>query len=297
MTGEASGHRNGGLDVVFGGSPEPPGGLIPLGWERVNGGFSMKEFSNLYQSKIDEAALLASVRSIWENSRVHAARTVNTAMVLANWLIGRQIVLAQQKGEDRASYGARLLANLSRGLRADFGSGFSVTGLQYMRAFFLAYPALVPVREEGNGMGSCPIESIRSQIQHAVRVELEEAMAWGPGKLHSSLSWIHYRALLKVARQDARDFYEISAIQNGWSGRALERQIESQLFFRLAKSRNLHKNDTVARFVLGKDSQQIFASRYQLHLPTEAELRTELERERDAIERARPARRRGRGSG
>jgi predicted nuclease of restriction endonuclease-like (RecB) superfamily len=237
---------------------------------------------------------------------------------------------------------------------------------------------------------------------------------WKPGILHPSLSWTHYRALLKVDRRDARDFYEIEAIRNGWSGRALERQIDRPLFFRLAKSRDkagvlalanegmrverpvdairdpyvlefldlpespqllesnleaallsklqdfllelgsgfafvgrqkritldgdhfypdlvfyhtrlkcfvvidlktaklthadlgqmqlyVHyfdlevaedgdnptlglilctdKNDSVARFVLGEDSQQIFASRYKLQLPTEAELVAELDRE------------------
>jgi hypothetical protein len=39
------------------------------------------------------------------------------------------------------------------------------------------------------------------------------------------------------------------------------------------------KNDSVAQFVLDADNQQIFASRYKLHLPSEAELRAELDRE------------------
>jgi hypothetical protein len=41
-----------------------------------------------------------------------------------------------------------------------------------------------------------------------------------------------------------------------------------------------HKNDAVVRYTLGTDlSQRIFAHRYKLHLPTEAELRAELRRE------------------
>ena len=40
------------------------------------------------------------------------------------------------------------------------------------------------------------------------------------------------------------------------------------------------KNDAVVRYTLGPDQQKkIFASRYKLHLPTEAELRAELRRE------------------
>ena len=46
------------------------------------------------------------------------------------------------------------------------------------------------------------------------------------------------------------------------------------------------KNDAVVRYTLGPDQQQkIFASRYKLHLPTEAELKTELQRELKLIER------------
>lgn len=51
-------------------------------------------------------------------------------------------------------------------------------------------------------------------IRHAVRVEFEDR-DWGPGRLQPSLSWIHYRAFLKVDRKEARDFYEIEAIRNG----------------------------------------------------------------------------------
>ena len=59
-----------------------------------------------------------------------------------------------------------------------------------------------------------------------------------PGVLHSGLSWTHYRGLLKLRRRDARDFYEIEALKGAWSARQLERQIDSLLFERLAKSRD-----------------------------------------------------------
>jgi predicted nuclease of restriction endonuclease-like (RecB) superfamily len=70
-------------------------------------------------------------------------------------------------------------------------------------------------------------------IQHAVRDE-----SWRPGQLNPNLSWTHYRTLLRVERPQARAFYEIEAIENNWSARELERQINSLLFDRLAKSRD-----------------------------------------------------------
>ncbi|WML91043.1 PDDEXK nuclease domain-containing protein [Thiothrix lacustris] len=169
--------------------------------------------------------LMARIRDIWEASRQQAIRSVNSAHVCANWLIGKQIVEAEQGGEQRATYGKALLKSLSQQLTDEYGSGFSVSALQYMRAFFLAYPTLL-------------------EIQHAARVISPVVMTaahesdWQPGKLHSGLSWTHYRILLKIERQEARQFYEIETIRNGWSARQLERQISSLLFDRLLKSRD-----------------------------------------------------------
>jgi predicted nuclease of restriction endonuclease-like (RecB) superfamily len=59
---------------------------------------------------------------------------------------------------------------------------------------------------------------------------------WQPGQLHPNLSWTHYRILLKVENLSAWSFYEIEALKNSWSSRELERQINSLLFERLAKS-------------------------------------------------------------
>lgn len=44
------------------------------------------------------------------------------------------------------------------------------------------------------------------------------------------------------------------------------------------------KSEAVVRYTLPDDNQQIFASRYKLHLPTETDLAAELQRERRAIE-------------
>lgn len=175
-------------------------------------------------STVDQT-LMKRIRDIWEASRQQAIRSVNSAHVCANWLIGKQIVEAEQGGEQRAAYGKALLKSLSQQLTDEYGSGFSVSALQYMRAFFLAYPNLI-------------------EIQHAPRVISANTLpsvddsAWQPGKLHTGLSWTHYRILLKVERQEARQFYEIETIRNGWSARQLERQINSLLFDRLLKSRN-----------------------------------------------------------
>ncbi|HUG22951.1 DUF1016 N-terminal domain-containing protein [Piscinibacter sp.] len=89
------------------------------------------------------AELLARIRLIWERSRVQAARSVNTAHVCANCLIGQQIVEAEQGGARRAGYGQAVLKSLAERLSAEFGGGFSLTALKHMRSFYQAYPDLL----------------------------------------------------------------------------------------------------------------------------------------------------------
>src|SRR3989304_5392900 len=87
--------------------------------------------------------LYRRIRQILESARAGAARSVNTAQVMAYWLIGREIVEEEQRGRRRADYGARLLIELSSRLQADFGKGFSVNNLEHFRDFYLTYPRLV----------------------------------------------------------------------------------------------------------------------------------------------------------
>ncbi len=107
-------------------------------------------YQNWLPSMSIDGELLQRIRQIWDAARSHAARSVNSAHVAANWLIGQQIVEAEQGGAERAAYGTRLLESLSSELTGEYSSGFSVSSQRYMRLFYLGYPE--PVR-----------------IQHAVR--------------------------------------------------------------------------------------------------------------------------------
>lgn len=179
-----------------------------------------------------QAELLVRIRHIWDSARTQAARSVNTAHVCANWLIGQQIVEAEQGGAKRATYGKALLKALSEQLSGDYGDGFSVSALQYMRSFFLGFPQLLAKQHAVRAVLDV------AQIQHAVRGESTANSILQPGVLNPGLSWTHYRTLLKEERRAVRDFYEIESTRNGWSARQLERQMNSFLFERLAKSRD-----------------------------------------------------------
>jgi len=91
--------------------------------------------------------LYERIRHILESAQTSVARTVNTTQVVANWLIGREIVEEEQRGRHRAEYGQQLIFQLSGQLKTDFGTGYSVQNLFYMRQFYQSYPLLVPASE------------------------------------------------------------------------------------------------------------------------------------------------------
>ena len=179
----------------------------------------------------DTPHLFDRIRDILESARSNIARTVNTTQVVANWLIGREIVEEEQQGKRRAGYGEALLVDLSERLGRDYGRGYSVDNLEAFRQFYLEYPRLISETVSRNFV--LPAISETASRNSAGT----DAAPWQPGILNPNLSWSHYRSLLRIGRQAARDFYEIEAVSHAWSVRELSRQIGSLLFDRLAKSR------------------------------------------------------------
>jgi predicted nuclease of restriction endonuclease-like (RecB) superfamily len=180
--------------------------------------------------------LYRRVRVILETARAGVARSVNTTQVVAYWLIGREIVEAEQKGKHRAGYGERLLESLAERLYEEYGSGYSVRNLRFIRQFYVEYPNLLPADAIRNALRTESTDTPngpRSAIWYAPRAESLQ-----PGTLNPNLSWTHYRILLKVDNAAPRAFYEIEALKNNWSSRELERQINSLLYERLALSKD-----------------------------------------------------------
>jgi len=65
------------------------------------------------KNTLSKQGLYARVKEILEHARLRVARVINTEMVAAYWLIGREIVHEEQKGKARANYGEFLLRNLA----------------------------------------------------------------------------------------------------------------------------------------------------------------------------------------
>ena len=85
-------------------------------------------------------AFHADIKNILEQARSKARSAVNTAMVEAYWLVGQRIVEEEQRGQNTAEYGARLIEDLSTALTADLGRGFSYANLYDCCQFYLTFP-------------------------------------------------------------------------------------------------------------------------------------------------------------
>jgi len=135
------------------------------------------------------------IKQIFQVARQKTFSLVNRAMINAYWEIGRRILEEEQKGQDRAQYGAFLLRELAVRLTEEFGKGFDERELRRMRQFYQYFP-----------------------LRDALRPEL---------------TWTHYRLILRQDTPEARAYYIKEAAEQSWGTRQLERNIQSKYYERL----------------------------------------------------------------
>ena len=179
-----------------------------------------------YMNYLSENNIYENIRHTVAEAQKKVYATVNFVMVETYWNIGKQIYEAQGENE-RAEYGKGLLKFLSKKLTEEFGKGYTVTNLKYMRQFYMAFPN-----------------------RHSLR---------------DQLSWTHYRMLLKVEDQDARDFYLEECAKSAWSTRQLERQINSFYYQRLLSSKDKDSvRNEIQTLEKGVDPKDIIRDPYVL---------------------------------
>lgn len=152
---------------------------------------------------------VSDIRSIIVSSRNQAIRSVDWERVQMYWKLGERIFIEEQQGEDRAEYGTYLIPNLATQIESEFGSGFSIRQLERARQFYRTYPIASTLRTQFN--------------------------------------WTQYRLLIQIDNVDKREYYELEAFNNNWTGRELERQINSGLYERLLLSNDKESVLAVAR--------------------------------------------------
>lgn len=70
-------------------------------------------------------------------------KQVNTALTLRNWLIGFYIAEYEQRGKNRADYGAGLLKALAQSLKEKGIKSLQERNLYLCRDFYKAYPQIL----------------------------------------------------------------------------------------------------------------------------------------------------------
>lgn len=152
---------------------------------------------------------IQEIKEIILTARSNAVRSVDFCRVQMYWQMGKRIFEEEQQGKERAEYGTYLIQNLAKEIEPEYGSGFGIRQLETCRQFYCKYP-----------------------IPHAVRAEL---------------NWFQYKLLISIEDEDRREYYLHSAVNNCWTGRELERQVNSMLYERLLLSSDKESVLAVAR--------------------------------------------------
>ena len=162
--------------------------------------------------KVENTALLQSIKDIILESRQRVYRMANAALLQTYWQIGKLIIEHEQQGNTKAEYGKAILKTLATQLTLEFGRGFDERNLNNMRAFFKAFP-----------------------IWNALRTEL---------------SWTHYRLLCRLDNESKRNYYLQESIAANWNSRTLQRQINSLAFERVLEHKTeIAKPNTIQNLI------------------------------------------------
>lgn len=152
---------------------------------------------------------IGEIKGIINAARANAARSVDFCRVQMYWSIGKRIFEKEQQGKERAEYGKYLIRNLAKGIEPEYGSGFSVRQLEMCRQFYRTYPIA--------------------------------------NTLCAQLNWSQYKLLIPIPDPDKREYYQLEAVNECWTKRQLERQINSMLYERLLLSNDKESVLAVAR--------------------------------------------------
>ena len=147
--------------------------------------------------------LVGHISTVYTQGQTRAMAAIHSCLVETYWKIGQYIVEFEQQGKEKATYGTKLLENLSKDLKILHGKGFSLSNVKRMRQLYNVYP-------------------ISAMPSH-------------------QLSWSHYVELLKIDDDLERNFYEQQTQLENWSVAELKRQKDSALFLRLALSKEKEK--------------------------------------------------------
>jgi len=196
--------------------------------------------------KMNFNALVDAIHNIHDQFARYTAKAVNLSLTVRNWLIGCYILEYEQRGADRAEYGAGLLDNLAKLLMSKGLSDVSARTLRQCRLFYQVYPQIgqtVSAKSLPMPVGTPIWQTVSAKSRtNALATDIRESttpeLTMDGNKLISHLSFSHFAEMLDIANPLKRTFYEIECIKGNWSVRELKRQIASLYYERCGLSKN-----------------------------------------------------------
>ena len=160
-----------------------------------------RDLLNISIDTVESNNIFEDVSQIITQSNKVVYKAIDVVLLQRNWLIGKRINDEELKESRKENYGLEIIKALSRELTQKFGNGFSKRNLYNFYKFYKTY----------------------TNILHTPSAQ-------------SLLTWSHYVELMSVKDTKAREWYEKEAYNSSWSVRTLQRNINTQYYYRLMSS-------------------------------------------------------------
>ncbi|MBN8427576.1 MAG: DUF1016 family protein [Xanthomonadales bacterium] len=188
----------------------------------------------------DFDALVTSIVHIHQQTQQFAAKAVNVALTLRNWLIGYRIEVYERQGMDRAAYGDKLMDTLAKRLVKQGWARCDRRELYRFRQLYLAYPQIVdsltPQSLSLPELG--PLLALAAPPPFPMRESVTPQSPPAHPELIFRLSFTHLAELIQLSDDTQRRFYELECLRGNWSVRELRRQIDSLYYQRSGLSKD-----------------------------------------------------------
>ena len=148
-----------------------------------------------------DASEISRARKILKVDVKDVKKVVNDAIISLNWGIGKRLS-AEFTGDNKPEYGKKVVAEVSKRLEQEYGSGFDKTSISRMIKFYQEFPDFEKV-----------------------------------ATLSQQLTWSHFVEILPINDELKRDFYAAMCMQENWSVRTLRERKKSMLYERTAISK------------------------------------------------------------
>ncbi|MBQ0094343.1 MAG: DUF1016 family protein [Bacteroidetes bacterium] len=217
---------------------------------------SVVNWDNLNEIGFDE--LVSAILNIDGSAQTSAVKAINRMQTMRNWFIGYYIVEYEQKGKERATYGAGLLKKLEKRVAR---KGLTETLFKWSRTFYRLYPQIRTLVSTAYSIDAPKSASVMHEFKTSDNMPVEKCTSVMSKFISTAediinkLSFTHLREIMTIDDPTIRYFYEQECMRGTWSVRELRRQISSNLHIRIGLSKNPEK--LLSMYQDGKDAAKL----------------------------------------